>query len=122
MVGDKGKGRASSSTPSENVAALRREQNRKAQRGYRRRIQDYISELETKIEVLFSELESQEEQYEEIQRQCKKENDILLSIVDAFASRLGEGSLQKTGQEVGLDSSEIKALMYRTNGTGELFT
>lgn len=85
----------------DSAAATRKAQNRLAQREFRQRKQQYIRALETRVELLSSDHDTQVDRLRWALRGLLAENNQLRQIVAAFASFVGlqqiGGPLQKAG-------------------------
>lgn len=85
----------------DSAAATRKAQNRLAQREFRQRKQQYIRALETRVELLSSDHDTQVDRLRWALRGLLAENNQLRQIVSAFASFVGlqqiGGPLQKAG-------------------------
>ncbi|KAH8920883.1 hypothetical protein BT69DRAFT_1352045 [Atractiella rhizophila] len=112
---DKGKGKPgggkNAKESSKNVEA-RKVQNRIAQREFRQRKQQYIRDLEAKVELLSSNKEDQVEQLRAGVKAVLEENKQLRQLLKGLAAFIGGGLPARIG-ELGLSEEQMNELLSR---------
>nr|XP_031863033.1 uncharacterized protein CI109_001509 [Kwoniella shandongensis]KAA5530105.1 hypothetical protein CI109_001509 [Kwoniella shandongensis] len=108
MQPEDGDGKGSSSTQ------VRKAQNRIAQREFRLRKQQYVRDLEARVEVLSGDKEERVELMTLLVRNLLKENKELRTMVQSMAAFLGEG-MGSCLPRLGLSAVQLDAILNRAD-------
>lgn len=99
----------------DSAAALRKAQNRLAQREFRQRKQQYIRALEARVELLSSDHDTQVDRLRYALRALLAENNHLRQIVASFASFVGTQQIGGPLQKSGISRKQLEDLMCNSS-------
>ncbi|CAO1633604.1 unnamed protein product [Parajaminaea phylloscopi] len=96
----------------EAAARHRKAQNRIAQREFRQRKQQYVRALETRVELLSSDHDTQVDRLRHALRGLLAENNTLRSMLGSFARFIGEGLLGGPLQQNGMTRQQLIEIIH----------